>query len=373
LLTSGFSFPEVNGMSQAADDTPQTLKPEPLLDRHDAIRPGLTVARPTARQWLVHGALFVATGFTTTISGIVWLAGANVETTGGSPAQGGGVGGGLGGGVVVSLLLIPWYYVSGIGAIAWQALTHPALLRPGLEYSVSLLAILTAHEFGHYFLCRYYGVDATLPFFIPQPPGLLPGTFGAFIKMKSPVPSRRALFDIGIAGPLAGFAVIIPIAFAGVLTLQRNNIQAGETGGITFNDPLLFRLIASAFKIDLASSAANSFYLAAWVGLLVTALNLMPVGQLDGGHGTFAAFGKIAHHWIGRVAFVSMVALSVLGYLWHSSPSGFLYVVLLAVMLRVRHPQPEQMEPLGAARVVVGIITLIVFALCFVPFPITLD
>jgi len=329
--------------------------------------------KPTARQWLIHVALFVATAITTTISGIVWLAGPDLEAAGGPPAQGGGLGGGL----ACSVLLIPWHYLSSIGALSWQALTHPAVLRPGLEFSASLLAILTAHEFGHYFFCRYYGVDATLPFFIPQPPGLLPGTFGAFIKMKSPVPSRRALFDIGIAGPLAGFMVIIPIAFAGVLTLHHVPLIAGETGGgsggITFNDPLLFRLVARAFKIDLDNSVANSFYLAAWVGLLVTALNLMPVGQLDGGHGTFAAFGKLAHHWIGRVAFVSMVALSVLGYLWHGSPSGFLYVVLLAVMLRVRHPQPERMEPLGAARVAIGVITLIVFALCFLPFPITID
>jgi len=356
-------------MSQAADDTSQALKPEPLLSNHDAGPPVRTFARPTARQWLVHGALFVATGFTTTISGIVWVGGREVEAASGPAAQSGGVAG--------FVLLIPWYYIRGICGLAWLALTHPAILRPGIEFSASLLAILTAHEFGHYLFCRYYGVDATLPFFIPQPPGLLPGTFGAFIKMKSPVPSRRALFDIGIAGPLAGFVIIIPIAFAGVLTLHHVPLIAGETsgggGGIIFNDPLLFRLLARAFKIDLDNSVANSFYLAAWVGLLVTALNLMPVGQLDGGHGTFAAFGKIAHHWIGRVAFVSMVALSVLGYLWHSSPSGFLYVVLLAVMLRVRHPQPERMEPLGTARVVIGIITLIVFALCFVPFPITID
>jgi membrane-associated protease RseP (regulator of RpoE activity) len=313
----------------------------------------------------LHLALFVATAITTTISGIIWCAGPEVDAAGAAPGQVGAASD--------SILLIPWYYVRGIVGLALQALTHPAVLKPGLEFSASLLAILTAHEFGHYFFCRYYGVDATLPFFIPQPPGLLPGTFGAFIKMRSPVPSRRALFDIGLAGPLAGFIVIIPIALAGVLTLQHMNAPPGESGGIIFNDPLLFRLIARAFKIDLATGIVNSYYLAAWVGLLVTALNLMPVGQLDGGHGTFASFGKIVHHWIGRVAFVTMVALSVLGYLWHGSPSGFLYVVLLAVMLRVRHPQPEQMEPLGAMRVVIGIITLIVFALCFLPFPITIS
>ena len=326
---------------------------------------GRSIAKPTARQWLLHLTLFVATAITTTISGIIWCAGPEADVAGGTQAQSGGLDG--------SLLLVPWYYLRGISALAWQALTHPVLLLPGLKFSASLLAILTAHEFGHYFFCRYYSVDATLPFFLPQPPGLLPGTFGAFIRMKSPVPSRRALFDIGLAGPLAGFIMIIPIAFAGVLTLQHVNIPAGEAGGITFNDPLVFHLIARAFKIDLSNGVVNSFYLAAWVGLLVTALNLMPVGQLDGGHGTFSAFGGIAHHWIGRVAFVTMLALSVLGWFWHGSPSGFLYVVLLAVMLRVRHPQPEQMEPLGAMRVVIGIVTLIVFALCFLPFPITIS
>lgn len=325
----------------------------------------LNAARPTARQWLLHAALFVATAITTTISGIIWTAGPVADTNGEAPAPSGGL--------VGSIVLIPWYYLKGIGALVWQALNDLSVLAPGVKFSGSLLAILTAHEFGHYFLCRYYGVDATLPFFIPQPPGLLPGTFGAFIKMRSPVPSRRALFDIGLAGPIAGFIVIIPIAFVGVMKLQHGNFTLGEPGGLIFNDPLLFRLIARAFKIDLATSVINPFYLAAWIGLLVTALNLMPVGQLDGGHGTFAAFGNAAHQWIGRVAFVTMVALSILGWFWHGSPSGFLYVVLLAVMLRVRHPAPEQMEPLGAMRVAIGIITLIVFALCFLPFPITIS
>jgi membrane-associated protease RseP (regulator of RpoE activity) len=102
-------------------------------------------------------------------------------------------------------------------------------------------------------------------------------------------------------------------------------------------------------------------------------LNLMPVGQLDGGHGTFAVFGQRAHWWIGRVAFVLMLMSTIIGWLWLGSPTMLLYVVLLAVMLNVRHPQPEQMEPLGAMRIAIGIITLIVFALCFLPFPITIN
>src|SRR5205807_9209432 len=258
------------------------------------------VVKPTVRQWLLHLGLFLITGFTTTICGVL-MAGADLDASDvGQPAAAGGFSG--------SIVMLPAFYIAAVFRLVRFAFLHPDILGKGLLFSGSLLAILVAHESGHYLFCRYYGVDATLPFFIPQPPLLIPGTFGAFIRMKSPVPSRRALFDIGLAGPLAGFIVIIPIAFAGVLTLHHVPLFAGEgggVGGITFNDPLLFRLIARLFRIDLDNSAANSFYLAAWVGALVTALNLMPVGQLDGGHGTFATFGRVAHHWIGRVAFVT--------------------------------------------------------------------
>ena len=319
-------------------------------------------ARPTARQWMLHAALFLVTAGTTTLCGIM-MAGPDI---GHGPETGGGAG------LIGILLMIPRYYISAIWGLLSYSFAHPYFLGQGLIFSGSLLAILTAHESGHYLFCRHYGVDATLPFFIPQPPLLIPGTFGAFIKMKSPVPSRRALFDIGLAGPLAGFILIVPIAFAGVLTAHHLNIPPGEVPELTFNDPLLFRLIARMFRINLDNSVVNSFYLAAWVGSLVTALNLMPVGQLDGGHGTFALFGQWAHWWIGRVAFGLMLITTIFGWLWFRSPVMFLYVVLLAVMLRVRHPQPEQMEPLGLARTIIGVITLIVFALCFLPFPITI-
>ena len=319
-------------------------------------------ARPTARQWMLHAALFLVTAGTTTICGIM-MAGPDIDH---GPETSGGAG------LIGILLMIPRYYLSAIWGLLSYSFAHPYFLGQGLIFSASLLAILAAHESGHYLFCRYYGVDATLPFFIPQPPLLIPGTFGAFIRMKSPVPSRRALFDIGLAGPLAGFLLIVPIAFAGVLTARHMNIPPGQVPELTFNDPLLFRLIARMFRINLDNSVVNSFYLAAWVGSLVTALNLMPVGQLDGGHGTFALFGQRAHWWIGRVAFGLMLITTVFGWLWFRSPVMFLYVVLLAVMLRVRHPQPEQMEPLGLARTIVGVITLIVFALCFLPFPITI-
>jgi membrane-associated protease RseP (regulator of RpoE activity) len=223
---------------------------------------------------------------------------------------------------------------------------------------------------GHYLACRRYGVEATLPFFIPAPPLFLAGTFGAFIKMKSPIPSRRALFDIGLAGPLAGFVALLPIAVIGVLSLQA--APPHEGGAIIFNDPLLIRIIAQLGGVNLIDAAPNPCYMAAWIGLLVTSLNLMPVGQLDGGHGTFALFGDAAHKRIGLVAFVTMALMAALGFLWYGSPSGFLYTVLLAVMLKVRHPAPGMMEPLGTKRLLIAGVTLLVFALSFWPFPIAI-
>lgn len=275
-------------------------------------------------------------------------------------------------GVLSYVLYIPSYYLRIVVGLLLLAASHPGLILNGLTFSLALLTILTAHEMGHYLACRYYGVNATLPFFIPAPPLFLAGTLGAFIKMKSTIPSRRALFDIGLAGPLAGFVALLPFAVAGILSLQKAPVQAADVP-IIFNDPLLFQLIARFAGIQLIDASPNPYYMATWIGLLVTSLNLMPVGQLDGGHGTFAVFGQRPHKIIGRAAFVIMAVTAVLGFVWYGSPSGFLYTVLLAVMLRVRHPAPENREPLGAARVAIGITALIVFGLSFVPFPITLN
>ena len=317
-----------------------------------------SVARPTGREWLKHLGLFLVTFLTTTFAGIVV---ASPELPISEPSTEG---------IVGYLLYVPEYYFRIVGALLTYAIANPPVLISGLTFSLALLAILTAHEMGHYIACRRYGVEATLPFFIPAPPLFLAGTFGAFIKMKSPIPSRRALFDIGLAGPLAGFVALIPIAVVGVFTLQAAPPHEGSA--IIFNDPLLIRIIAKFTGANLADVMPNPFYMAAWIGLLVTSLNLMPVGQLDGGHGTFALFGSRAHQQVGLVAFVTMALVAVLGFVWYGSPSGFLYTVLLAVMLKVRHPAPSVMEPLGMKRGMVAIITLIVFALSFWPFPIAI-
>jgi len=313
----------------------------------------------SSRELLRHSALLLLTFITTTFAGIV-IAAPELDVPEPTTA-----------GVLGYILYIPESYALIVTRLLSLTVANPDLVKSGLTFSAALLTILTAHEMGHYLACRYYGVRATLPFFIPAPPLFLAGTFGAFIKMKSPIPSRHALFDIGLAGPLAGFVALLPVSLAGLLTLQTAPPSIGGQV-VIFNDPLLFQIIAKLTGAQLTDALPNPFYMAAWIGLLVTSLNLMPVGQLDGGHGTFAVFGQGAHKIIGRLAFIAVAVMSVLGFIWHGSPSGFLYTVLLGVMLKVRHPAPQEMEPLGRARVVVGIITLVVFALSFVPFPITI-
>lgn len=321
----------------------------------------LTAARePTLREWVLHASLFFLTVVSTTVAGI-FTAAPEIEVL--EPA------------LLTPLdylIYLPTYYAKLVGGLLLFAFSHPSVIQDGLIFSAALLAILTAHEMGHYVACRRHGVNATLPFFIPAPPLFLAGTFGAFIKIKSPIPSRRSLVDIGLAGPLAGFVVTVPIAVVGILTLQPT--ASPPTGpAIIFNDPILFRVIAKLAGVPIgAETLTNPYYLAAWIGLLVTSLNLMPVGQLDGGHGAFAVFGARAHRMIGRIAFVLTAVTAVLGYLLHGSPSGLLFTVLLGVMLRVRHPQPEIVEPLGTGRILVAILTLAVFVLSFWPFPLTI-
>src|SRR5437763_17115460 len=212
-------------------------------------------ARPTAREWARHTLFFLLTGVTMTWAGMSFLLRPDAaEPNLAAPAT-----------PLEYLLYVPQYYVLALAAVASFALAHPVFIADGLKFAASLLSILLAHESGHYVACRLYGVDATLPFFIPMPPPFLAGTLGAFIKIKSPIPSRRALFDIGVAGPLAGFLMAVPIAFIGILTLQPAPPVIGD--GIIFNDPLLFRIFARILGIDLTNSTPNPFYFAAWIGL----------------------------------------------------------------------------------------------------------
>lgn len=250
-------------------------------------------------------------------------------------------------------------------------LFRPMSLGSGLAYAMGLLMILSAHEMGHYIACRWYGVEATppyfIPFFIPLPGLLQAGTFGAFIKIKSPIPSRRALFDIGIAGPLAGFVFLIPVAFIGHYFAHESG---PAVGGITLQDPLLFKLLHRLLHLP-ADLDLNPVMFAAWIGALMTSLNLLPVGQLDGGHVTYATLGARGHRFVSLGCYALVAALMVYGA-FHNAWNWVIWFILLTLMMRAGHPPVvDEDEPLGMGRVVVALIGLLVFILCFMPFPIS--
>jgi len=257
----------------------------------------------------------------------------------------------------VGTLWFLWFYNS-------QA-TVARALELGMIYSFTIIVILAAHELGHYIACRWYGVNATLPYFIPVP--ILPvGTFGAFIKIKSPIPTRRALFDIGIAGPLAGFIFVIPATFIAHYFAQ----PLATNYDISFQSPLLFKFFEYVFRLPPVEM--NPVMWAAWIGTFMTSLNLLPVGQLDGGHITFAIFGRQGHRVIAFSCYLAVIGLAIYTirggiYNW------VVYAVILTLMLRVGHPPVvDDRQPLGPARSLIAVIGLIVFILSFMPFPIKL-
>lgn len=266
------------------------------------------------------------------------------------------------------------------GALEPVVLRGHALLlfnvREGLALAGGLLAILLAHEMGHYLACRHYGVDATLPHFIPSPwfpavgwafwqPLSMIGTFGAFIRIRSPIPSRRALFDIGVAGPLAGFAACLPVLWLGIRGASVQPLPA-DGGGLFFGEPLAFQSVSRLLHgpiPDGQTLVIGQLGLAAWFGLLVTALNLMPIGQLDGGHLTYSLLRERAH-LLSRVGSWVCVALIYFG------PSWIVWAILVRVLGRRHPPTLDDEAPVGRGRAVVGLVALAVFVLCFVPNPI---
>jgi membrane-associated protease RseP (regulator of RpoE activity) len=234
----------------------------------------------------------------------------------------------------------------------------------GLRMTIGLISILLTHEMGHYLACRYYGVDATLPFFLPAP-FTLAGTLGAFIRIRAPIPHRRALFDIGVAGPLAGFAVCLPVLWLGLREATLTSLDPAA-GGIFLGEPLLFqwaaRLLHGTVPDDMTLTL-GPLGLAAWFGLFVTALNLMPIGQLDGGHVTYSILREQAQR-ISRIGSWVCVGLVYFG------PNWILWAVLLRILGRRHPPTLNDHLPVGRGRRLVGLLSLVVFVLCFVPDPI---
>lgn len=247
---------------------------------------------------------------------------------------------------------------SGGGFVLWQ----------GLWYSVTILGILGAHELGHYYACRYYRVDASLPYFLPAP--LLTGTLGAFIRIRQPIPTKRMLFDIGVAGPIAGFVVAVPALVIGISLSRVLPVPEDLGSSLSLGEPLLFRLVAWGIW----GSAPEGYTLnlhpmgfAAWFGLLATALNLIPIGQLDGGHISYATFGHRSTH----LTMASAAAVVLLAFYRDSWIIWAILMILMIVIIGPRHPQTlDHHIPLDRTRVYVAIGALAMFILCFTPAPI---
>jgi membrane-associated protease RseP (regulator of RpoE activity) len=291
--------------------------------------------QPKNRLWL-HILLFCATLFTTT------LVGAHMQYNFSHN--------------------LPFFDIDNDLNIFTVGLRSPALFFAGLPFSRTLLTILMAHELGHYLACVYYDVDATLPFFLPAPTPFT-GTLGAFIRIRSAIYSKRVLFDIGIAGPIAGFIFLIPalavgLAFSKVIPgiNHQGTIQLGVPAFQWILQKLVFPGVPGA-DIYLHPVAR-----AAWVGMFATALNLLPVGQLDGGHVTYALLGR-SHKWITHTFLLALLPMGKWWYGW------WLWAVVLFFFAR-RHPPVDDESDIGGQRIRLGILALIVFVLCFSVTPI---
>ena len=311
--------------------------PEDLIESATVVKPPRFLApgpRPYAvpknRLWL-HVLLFVVTLFTTT------LVGAHMQYNFSHN--------------------LPFFDLDRDLDIFTVGLRSPTIFFGGLPFSLTLLTILMAHELGHYLACVYYEVDATLPFFLPAPTPFA-GTLGAFIRIRSAIYSKRVLFDIGIAGPIAGFIFLIPALAVG-LAFSKIIPGINHQGSIQLGAPALQWLLE---KLVFPGVPTDSIYLhpvarAAWVGMFATALNLLPVGQLDGGHIVYALLGR-SHKWITSTF---LVALLPMGKWWY----GWWFWAALLFFFARRHPPVHDETEIGTPRIRLGILALVVFILCF--------
>ena len=285
---------------------------------------------------------------------------------------------------VVSTLFVGALYGEAAASVTSAGdLLRPSFLLTGWPFAATLLGILAAHEFGHYFAARYHKVGVTLPYFIPMPFGF--GTLGAFIRMTEPVPDRRKLFDIGVAGPIAGLILAVPLLFVGLSTSPMM-VPPSSPGAMLEGNSILyytakFLVFGKVLPNPLTGEDVlmNQVTFAAWIGLLVTALNLLPVGQLDGGHTVFALFGE-------KARYINMVAISVLALFAVASLAPvqtilpvaervgfngwFIWLLLIMLVIGPFHPPAlDDVTRLDFRRRLVGYAVIVIFILTFVPVP----
>jgi membrane-associated protease RseP (regulator of RpoE activity) len=240
---------------------------------------------------------------------------------------------------------------------------NPAALAPGFPFALALMTILLAHELGHYFACKRHGIRATYPYFIPAP--TLIGTLGAFILMRSPIRSRRALFDVGASGPLVGFVVAIPVLLYGVAHSHAAPQIVSRDAAVAFGVPLAIRLLDGLLfpGINPAAILLHPVARAAWVGLFATSLNLLPAGQLDGGH-ILRSLSPRLHRWVGWLVPLMLI---VLGYLY--AGVWMMWAAILLALRFLRIPTVYDQRPLDSWRVALAAVALLVMILCFMPVP----
>jgi membrane-associated protease RseP (regulator of RpoE activity) len=276
-------------------------------------------------------------------------------------------------GVNIALFLLTCLttLVAGSGAfLTFDPFREPARLLGGVSFAGTLLAILGVHEFGHYFTARHYRAIVSLPYFIPAPPPFLFGTLGAIIRMRSPAKDRNSLFDIAAAGPLAGLVIAIPAILLG---LEWSVVGPVPTGGhIVFGDSLLMQLFVY-LKFGRLGDGMDVFIhpvaLAGWVGLFVTALNLFPVGQLDGGRIAYALFGQ-RHRMVGVATFLALLALGAVT----GAANWVVWAGLLFFLVGFHHSPPlDDVTPLTPGRWIVGVVCLILLVLLIPPIPIQIS
>ena len=237
----------------------------------------------------------------------------------------------------------------------------PSYWGLGIPYSMCLILILGAHEMGHYIACRFYGINASLPFLLPGPPFL--GTFGAVIRIRAPLTDRRALFDVGVAGPIAGFVTALPVLFYGLSQSSMTRLPP-RAGDIGLPSCLLLDLLYPLFFPGMGpgeSVRLHPTFVAAWVGLLATGLNLLPLGQLDGGHMLYA-ISRRAHRAVSRFGALLLIALGAIFGGWHLLIFGIVFGII-----GPDHPPPlDETGPPGPGRMVVALIGLAIFVLCII-------
>ena len=257
----------------------------------------------------------------------------------------------------------------GGGQLGMDLFSDPMFYARGLWYSLTILAILGTHEMGHYIACLRYGVEATRPYFLPAPLPLT-GTLGAFIRIKSRIPNKVALFDIGVAGPLAGFVIAVPALFIGLMLSRVDRLPEDSSQLMELGEPLLFRMAAWLVWGDVADGFSINMHpmaFAAWFGLLATALNLFPIAQLDGGHISYAVLGH-------RATILTLIMVAVAIGLTFVSSSWIAWTVLLVAMIATmgpRHPPTlDDDHALDSGRLILAAVAMLILVLCFTPAPI---